>query len=195
MIDDQTKQKLLDELEKTGNVWSSCAKLNIHRSTVYRWRENDKSFTRAMDKAVRIGRENMNDFTEHALMTNVKKCNQRAIEYQLAHRHPAYRTRPPSNVVILHKKEYAQVTKGYKKTLEDLLDDDERVLNLKPRTAEEDIDQFFSQGKYTKDGSGEPRASAPDKAGGHDDSRGDKGNHEIKPLAKDERSAEDGEAD
>jgi hypothetical protein len=103
MIDDQTKQKLLDELEKTGNVWSSCAKLNIHRSTVYRWRD-DKQFRRVMDKAVRVGRDNMNDFTEHALMTNVKKCIQRAIEFYLVHRHPAYKQKRNSYVLFDYKK-------------------------------------------------------------------------------------------
>jgi hypothetical protein len=104
MIDDQTKEKVMLEFEKSGNVWASCAKLNISRSTVYRWRESDKEFRRSMDKALRIGRDNMNDFSEHSLMVNVKKGIQRAIEYHLSHRHKGYKSKNTSFVTFDYKK-------------------------------------------------------------------------------------------
>ena len=38
MIDDRTKQALLAELAKSGNVYFACAKTNVSRAAYYRWR-------------------------------------------------------------------------------------------------------------------------------------------------------------
>ncbi len=37
MHDDKTKEKLLKELRKFGNVYLSCLKVGIDKSTFYRW--------------------------------------------------------------------------------------------------------------------------------------------------------------
>ena len=130
MIDDQTKQKLLKELEKSGNVWSSCLKLNIHRSTYYRWKETNKEFRRLANTMERHGRENMCDIAKHALMLNVKDKKMDAIKYVLSHLDPPFKRKQTSNVVILHKKDI--IPNVPQKTLEDMLEDyaDKRITEV-----------------------------------------------------------------
>lgn len=123
MIDDQTKQKLLKELEKSGNIWSSCIKLNIHRSTYHRWKKTDKKFRQLANAMERHGRENMCDIAKHALMLNVKDKKMDAIKYALGHLDPQFKRNQTSNVVIVHKKESPLLNMPVK-TLEDLFDDD-----------------------------------------------------------------------
>lgn len=125
MVDDKTKQKLLKELEKSGNVWSSCLKLNVHRSTYYRWKETDKEFRRLANIAERHGRENMCDIAKHALMLNVKDKKMDAIKYVLGHLDPPFKRKPGSNVIIWHKKD-APPSIAPIKTLEDFLDEQTR---------------------------------------------------------------------
>jgi hypothetical protein len=136
MIDDKTKQKLLKELEKSGNVWSSCLKLNIHRSTYYRWKEVDKDFRRLANMMERHGRENMCDIAKHALMLNVKDKKMDAIKYVLSHLDPPFKRKQTSNVVILHKKDI--IPNVPQKTLEDMLEDyaDEQIANKTTDTAD-----------------------------------------------------------
>lgn len=136
MIDDKTKQKLLKELEKSGNVWSSCLKLNIHRSTYYRWKETDKEFRRLANTMERHGRENMCDIAKHALMLNVKDKKMDAIKYVLSHLDPPFKRKQTSNVVILHKKDI--IPNVPQKTLEDMLEDyaNERISNKTTDTAD-----------------------------------------------------------
>jgi leucyl aminopeptidase len=104
MIDDPTRQKLLKEIEKSGNVYLSCLKIGVDKSTFYRWKEQDKEFKKESTKAVRTGRENNSDVAEQALMLKVKEKNMDAIKYVLGHNSQRYKQNKSSNVVILHKK-------------------------------------------------------------------------------------------
>ncbi len=124
MIDAETKQKLLKELQKSGNVGLSCMKVGVDRSTFYRWGEKNKKFKVDADKAITIGRENNNDVAEHALMIKVKEKDMTAIKYQLSHNSARYKPKP-STVNINHK--------TFKKLLEI------------PKSAEEDMGEFFAE--------------------------------------------------
>ncbi len=123
MIDGKIKQKLLKELEKSGNVYLSCLKVGVDRSTFYRWRDRDKKFRKFSDKAINRGRENISDIAEHALLINVKEKKMEAIKYVLGHNSPRYKQKQTSNVVIMHKKDVLPDIP--QKTLDDLLQDDE----------------------------------------------------------------------
>jgi hypothetical protein len=105
MIDDETKEKLLSELEKSGNVYLSCLKINVNKATYYRWKKDDKDFRKKSTQAEKLGRESNCDIAEHALMLNVKDRKLDAIKYVLSHNSPRYKGKQTSNVVILHKKE------------------------------------------------------------------------------------------
>jgi hypothetical protein len=122
MIDGKTKQKLLDEIQKFGNVYLSCLKTGIGKATYYRWKEKDKKFREQAEKAERMGRENISDVAEHALLQNIKKGDQRAIEYALNHNSERYKQKQTSTVVLLHKKD-VPIPNSPIKTLEDLFDE------------------------------------------------------------------------
>lgn len=112
MIDNKTKQKLLEEIERSGNVYLSCIKIGVDKSTFYRWKEQDKEFSKKAGEAIRTGRENNSDVAEHALMLKVKEKNMDAIKYILGHNSPRYKQNKSSNVVILHKKPPAEGEKN-----------------------------------------------------------------------------------
>lgn len=118
MIDDKTKQKLLDEISKFGNVYLSCLKVGVDKATYYRWKQQDKEFRKLANKAEKIGRENICDVAEHSLLKNVKDGNQRSIEYALNHNSKRYK-RKREDVVIVHKKDFAQVVR--EPTLDEIL--------------------------------------------------------------------------
>jgi hypothetical protein len=83
MIDAVTKQKLLDEISKFGNIYLACLRVGISRANYYRWIKKYKNFKEDAEDAVRIGRENFIDICEGSLIKNVKNGNQRAVEYGL----------------------------------------------------------------------------------------------------------------
>jgi hypothetical protein len=105
MIDGKTKDNLLKELEKSGNVYFSCLRVSINRSTYYRWCESDKLFGKNASRAIKQGRANNCDVAIQALMIRIKEKDQRAIEFYLRHNDSTYKTKRNSSVIILHKKE------------------------------------------------------------------------------------------
>ena len=84
------KDALLTELENYMIVSSACAKLNISRNTVYRWREEDQDFAQKMEKALNRGRDSINDLSESKVVTAIKAGNLRAAEYWLNNNKPNY---------------------------------------------------------------------------------------------------------
>lgn len=73
MIDDETKEKLLREFEKSGNIYSSCLKVGISRSSCQRWIKNNKEFRGKARQRLRLGRKNMYDVCKHVLMKKITK--------------------------------------------------------------------------------------------------------------------------
>lgn len=113
MIDGETKQKLLQEIEKVGNVYSSCLKIGINKATYYRWKKEDKEFSKLAIKAEKTGRENMCDIAEHALMQNVKERKMDAIKYALAHNSTRYK--PKIRKVIIEHSQTGEKKEEIKK--------------------------------------------------------------------------------
>jgi len=132
MIDGKTKQKLLDEIQRIGNVYLSCLKINVDKATYYRWKQNSKKFCERAEEAERIGRSNLCDVAENYLFTNVKKGDQRAIEYVLSHNSEIYKHKTDTNVYMYHKKDLP-LPPIPQKTLEDIID--EHGENIKIRSA------------------------------------------------------------
>jgi len=120
MIDDVTKNKFLKELEKNGNVLLSCLKINIHRSTYYRWKKEDKKFREKAAEAEKHGRENNVDIGEHSLMKKVREGDLGAIKYLLGHISSKYRPKKEaSRVIFVHEKK-DPLSDKQAPTLEDL---------------------------------------------------------------------------
>ncbi|MFA6430452.1 MAG: hypothetical protein WC229_00980 [Candidatus Paceibacterota bacterium] len=103
MISDNTKQKLLKELEKSGNVYVSCIRVNVERSTFYRWKSENKVFRENANRAINRGKENGSDIAEHSLMQLVKEKDMSAIKYYLGHNSPRYKKPTTNKVVITHQ--------------------------------------------------------------------------------------------
>lgn len=100
MIDGKTRNNLLQEIEKTGNVYLSCLKVGVNKATYYRWRQTDKAFRKQADNAIRCGRENLCDIAEHALMINVKGGKMDAIKYALSHNSPRYKPKDKRAIIV-----------------------------------------------------------------------------------------------
>jgi hypothetical protein len=128
MIGEKTKKKVIEELEKFGNVFYACKKNGISTSTYYRWFENNKDFRKKAKNAIKIGQKNFVDLAENGLISNVGNKDQRAIEYVLSHLSKRYRKSDESKVIIIHRKENDSYTPIKKMTIEDLLmEDDEKA--------------------------------------------------------------------
>ena len=110
MIRNKTKRKLLNEIQKFGNVYLSCLKIGISRATYYRWKQEDEKFKKEAEEAERVGRENICDVAEHSLLQNIKNKDQRAIEFTLTHNSEKYKRNQTTNVVIVHKKEDSTIS-------------------------------------------------------------------------------------
>lgn len=101
MIDEEPKKKLLEELEKTGNVYFACLKTGVPRSTFYRWCKKFPEFKALTKAVIKNGRENSCDIAEYALMKKVKEGDFNAIKYLLSHNSPRYKPQKQTSTVIM----------------------------------------------------------------------------------------------
>lgn len=105
MIDDETKNKFLEELEKYGNVFRAASKMGISRSTIYRWCEENPEFRKWFNSKVRIGRENSTDIVENSLISLAAREDLNAIKFYLTHNSERYKpNRGISEAIIKHLK-------------------------------------------------------------------------------------------
>lgn len=111
MIEEKTKQKLLKELEKIGNILMSCLKYGIDRSTFYRWKESDPEFKEQAEAAIQHGRENICDIAEHGLVRKLKEADMNAIKYTLSHNSKRYQQKRTSKVILEHRKNDQNIEK------------------------------------------------------------------------------------
>jgi hypothetical protein len=106
----------LTELKKVPIVQVACEKTGISRNSIYRWKREDKNFSKAMDEALAEGEALVNDMSESQLLTLIKEKNFSAIRFWLNHRNPRFRDKvevtsklddsgelTPSQTAIVHK--------------------------------------------------------------------------------------------
>lgn len=86
------KKLLLEQLRKTPVVQVACQKLDIHRATFYRWRE-DPAFAEEADRAIAEGSMMINDMAESQLISAIQEKNLSAIQFWLKHHHARYGTK------------------------------------------------------------------------------------------------------
>lgn len=91
----QLKQKelVLEQLKKAPIIQIVCEKVGISRATFYRWKRYDAVFADAVDQALFLGVELINDMAESQLLGAIRDKNMTAIIFWLKHRHRAYGTR------------------------------------------------------------------------------------------------------
>lgn len=93
MKKNRDKQLILDQLRKIPIVMVACEKIGIGRTTVYRWKDEDKEFAKAMEEALTEGEALINDMSESQLLSMIKEKNWSAISFWLRHRNPKFRDR------------------------------------------------------------------------------------------------------
>jgi hypothetical protein len=98
------KQRLIGQLSKTPIVEVACKKVNLPRSTYYRWRK-DIDFAEACDAAIEESIGLINDMAESQLISAIKDGNMTGIALWLRHRHPGFRARVELSGSITHKAE------------------------------------------------------------------------------------------
>lgn len=93
MKKNRDKQLILDQLRKIPIVMVACEKVGVGRTTVYRWKDEDKEFAKAMEEALTEGEALINDMSESQLLSMIKEKNWSAISFWLRHRNPKFRDR------------------------------------------------------------------------------------------------------
>jgi hypothetical protein len=91
-MSNNTKQKneLLEVLAKSPVIQPACERCGISRSTLYRWKSEDKKFAQAVDKAISEGRVLVSELCESKLINAIKNENLGAIKYWLWANDPRY---------------------------------------------------------------------------------------------------------
>ena len=102
----KSKGRFLEQLEKTPIIQLACERSAVTRPTMYRWRERDKVFAIAVEKALHEGRLLVNDVAESQLMAAIRERNMTAILYWLKHHHPSYATKVEINAKITQNHEF-----------------------------------------------------------------------------------------
>ena len=84
-------RKMVEYLERTPVVESACSKLNISRSTYYRWMESDLAFKKDIEQALEQGRSVVDDVAESHLISGIKDGNLGAVKFWLANNNERYK--------------------------------------------------------------------------------------------------------
>lgn len=90
---DKAKDAFLEQLRKTPILQIACEKMGVHRMSIYRWKQEDPEFAKAVDEAMLEGRLMVNDLAESQLIGAIKDRNMTAIIAWLKHNHPGYKTK------------------------------------------------------------------------------------------------------
>lgn len=93
MKNKKDKNDFLENLKKIPIIQAACERSNVSRASVYRWKNEDKEFAKALDKALLEGESLINDLSEGQLVALIKERNFSAIRFWLNHRHSKFRER------------------------------------------------------------------------------------------------------
>ena len=86
----QLKEKVLELLKEVPLVTYACQKLNIPKSTFYKWKEIDPKFKEKADSAINLGRSTVNDMAISQLMKKINEGETVAIIFWLKHNSPMF---------------------------------------------------------------------------------------------------------
>lgn len=84
------KELFIEELKKAPIVQVICERLDVGRTTFYRWKRQDKKFASACDKAISEGNYLISDLAESQLISAIKDKNLSAIIFWLKTHNPIY---------------------------------------------------------------------------------------------------------
>ncbi len=87
----KVKDSFLEELKKIPIILVACERTGISRNSIYRWKREDKDFSKLMDEALAEGEDLVNDMSESQLLTLIKEKNFSAIRFWLNHRNSKFK--------------------------------------------------------------------------------------------------------
>ncbi|MBU1754979.1 hypothetical protein KKH81_01720 [Patescibacteria group bacterium] len=93
MKKNKVKDAFLDHLRKVPIVQVACEKVGVSRNSVYRWKNEDAEFRKAMETALGEGEELINDMSESQLISMIRDKNWNAISFWLRKRSPKFKDR------------------------------------------------------------------------------------------------------
>lgn len=117
MKKNKLQDKFFEELKNIPIVQVACEKTGVSRNSVYRWKKEDKSFSKKMDQAMSEGVAFVNDMSENQLLVLIKEKNWSAISFWLRHRNDNYKEK----IEITTKEEDEQLTPAQKKIIKNAL--------------------------------------------------------------------------
>lgn len=117
MKKNKLQNQFFEELTKVPIVQVACEKTAISRNSVYRWRKEDPSFAKKMDKALAEGVALVNDMSESQMLTMIKEKNWSAISFWLRHRNDNYKDK----IEVTTKEESEALTPSQAKTVRQAL--------------------------------------------------------------------------
>jgi hypothetical protein len=93
MKKDRIKTLFLEQIRKIPIIQVACEKVGVARSSVYRWKEEDKEFNKALEEALAEGEALINEMGESQLISLIREKNWQAISFWLRKRSPRFRDR------------------------------------------------------------------------------------------------------
>lgn len=87
------KESLIEQLKRAPIIQIACEKAGVGRATLYRWKNEDPVFAKAVETAINEGKYLINDVAESQLISLLRDKNMTAIMYWLRHHHPEYANR------------------------------------------------------------------------------------------------------
>ena len=117
MKKNRIQNQFFEELKKVPIVQVACEKIGVSRNSVYRWKKEDKSFSKKMEQAMFDGVAFVNDMSESQLLTMIKEKNWSAISFWLKHRNNNYKDK----IEITTKEDNDNLTPKQKKIVRNAL--------------------------------------------------------------------------
>jgi len=151
------QQAFFEELKKVPIVLVACEKSGISRNSVYRWKREDKEFSKKMDEALAEGEALVNDMSESQLLTLIKEKNWSAISFWLRHRNPKFKdkievTSRNENIEELTPLQAETVRQALK--LANILPQDEQLTD-NPNNQRHENEQYHTSGLGGTDDQGQ----------------------------------------
>lgn len=87
----KVKDQFLAELRRIPILQVAAEKTNLSRTTIYRWKDEDKEFAKLLEEALAEGEALVNDMTESQLLSLIKEKNWPAIAFWLKTRNPKFK--------------------------------------------------------------------------------------------------------
>ena len=82
---------LLEQLKRTPIIEVACQKINLPRSTLYRWMNKDEALSDQVNESLNEGKSRVNDLAESQLLKAIQDGNLAAVTFWLRHHKADYK--------------------------------------------------------------------------------------------------------